>query len=98
MWYNKVIGKSEVGDAKGFMNDLIKNIDKLHTTKMGAERIIRYLSLATDPVIWCKNKIIDPGATIYRKGKNWYANSEDCIITVNAHNFCIITAHKAARR
>lgn len=56
------------------MNDLIANIDKLHTTELGAERIKRNLSLTcADPVAWCKEKIIDPRATIERKGKNWYA-------------------------
>ena len=32
--------------------------------------------------------------SITRKGKNWYITVEGCIITVNAHSFTIITAHK----
>lgn len=80
---------------KPYMNDLTANIDKLHTTKMGAERIKRNLSLTcADPVAWCKEKISDPLAVIDRKGKNWYAVIDGCVITVNAYNFCIITAHK----
>ncbi|MCK9170106.1 MAG: DUF3781 domain-containing protein [Treponema sp.] len=31
---------------------------------------------------------------ITRKGKNWYAEINDCIITVNAYSCSIITAHK----
>ncbi len=77
------------------MNDLIKNIDKLHTTEMGVERIKRNLSLETDDVVaWCKEKILNEYAIIERLGKNWYATVGNCKITVNAHSYTIITAHK----
>lgn len=76
------------------MNELIENIDMLHTTKMGEERIKGNLHLTvSDPVEWCKDKILNPCAAIERRGKNWYASIDGIIITVNAHNFCIITAH-----
>jgi hypothetical protein len=29
-----------------------------------------------------------------RRGKNWYVSAENCVITVNAHSYTIITAHK----
>lgn len=77
------------------MNELITNINKLHTTVLGAERITRNLSIITDDVVeWCKGKIIDPRTSIERKGKNWYARTEECIITVNAYSYTIITAHR----
>lgn len=77
------------------MNDLIENIDKLHTTEMGAKRIKRNLAIETDDVVeWCRIKILDEGTHIERKGKNWYAYIDNCIITVNAHSYTIITAHK----
>ena len=77
------------------MNDLIKNIDKLHTTEMGIERIKKNLSIEVDDVVqWCKLKILDDSTSIERKGKNWYATINNCIITVNAHSYTIITAHK----
>lgn len=77
------------------MNDLILNIDKLHTTEMGVERIRRNLSLDVDDVVqWCKKIILDCNTVIERKGKNWYAKAKGCIITVNAHSYTIITAHK----
>ena len=76
------------------MNDLIKNIDKLHTTEMGVERIKRNLSIETDDVVeWCKEKILNKDAIIERLGKNWYAAVDNCKITVNAHSYTIITAH-----
>ena len=76
------------------MNDLIKNIERLHTTEMGVERIKRNLRLETDDVVaWCKAKILDPAAHIERTGKNWYITTDHCRITVNAHSFTIITAH-----
>ena len=77
------------------MNDLIQNIYKLHTTAMGVERVKRNLSLeAVDVVEWCRLKILDAAAVIERKGKNWYVQIEHCQITVNAHSYTIITAHR----
>ena len=77
------------------MNPLIENIDKLHTTEMGAERIKRNLRLETDDVVpWCKARILDKEAQIERLGKNWYITIDDCKITVNAYSYTIITAHK----
>ena len=77
------------------MNSLLENIDKLHTTEMGTERIKRNLQIETaDAVQWCKARIMDKDTKIERIGKNWYAVADDCIITVNAHSYTIITAHK----
>lgn len=79
-------------------NELIVNIDKLHTTDLGTVRIRRNLALRADDVVeWCKEKIQDPGAAITRKGKNWYVEVDGCIITVNAYSYTIITAHKKQR-
>ncbi len=77
------------------MNGLIENIDKLHTTEMGAERIKRNLHIETSDVVqWCKVRILGKDTKIERIGKNWYAAAGDCEITVNAHSYTIITAHK----
>ena len=74
---------------------LISNIDKIHTTAMGIDRIKRNLNLDTnDVVLWCKNKIKNFNCSIIRKGKNWYATVDDCVITINVYNYTIITAHK----
>lgn len=74
---------------------LVVNLDKLHTTKLGAERIKRNLSLGGDDVVLvCKKMIQYPNAIITRRGKNWYINIDDCEITINAYSFTIITAHK----
>lgn len=77
------------------MNSLLENIEKLHTTEMGIERIKRNLQIETDDVVqWCKEQILDKNAAIERIGKNWYATINHCKITVNAHSYTIITAHK----
>lgn len=77
------------------MNSLIENIDKLHTTEMGEERIKRNLQIENDNVVqWCRMRILDRAALIERVGKNWYAVVGDCKITVNANSYTIITAHK----
>ncbi len=89
-----------VGNNKCKMNaenELQKNLDKLHTTELGVERIKRNLSLdegINDVVSWCKTKISSADAMITRNGKNWYVNVDHCIITVNAYSYTIITAHK----
>lgn len=78
-------------------NELLKNLDKLHTTELGIVRIKRNLSLSTDDVTaWCRDRINSADASIIRKGKNWYVTVDGCIITVNAHSYTIITAHKDA--
>lgn len=80
------------------MNELIKNINMLHTTEMGIERIKRNLSIEVDDVVqWCRKKILNECTTIERRGKNWYAYIDDYIITVNAYSYTIITAHKSKR-
>ena len=76
-------------------NELLNNLDKLHTTELGLERIKKNLFLDTDNVVeWCKDKIHSANAVITRNGKNWYVHVENCIITVNAYSYTIITAHK----
>lgn len=77
------------------MNDLQKNIDQLHTTALGIERIKRNLSIEVDDVVqWCKTKILDKRAGIERRGKNWYVYIDRNQITVNAISYTIITAHQ----
>lgn len=76
-------------------NELLKNLNKLHTTELGVERIKRNLSLNIDDVVnWCKTKTNSVNAVITRSGKNWYVNVDNCIITINAFSYTIITAHK----
>ena len=75
-------------------DELIKNIDKLHTTEMGINRISRNLGINGDVVEYCKEKILKKESIAERKGKNYYVNIDDCIITVNASSYTIITAHK----
>lgn len=77
------------------MNELVKNIDRLHTTELGAVRIIKNLSLKTDDVVeYCKKIILDRDAVITITGKNWYIVTNGCRITVNVNSYTIITAHK----
>jgi len=75
-------------------NDLIIHIDQLHTTELGVKRIQRNLHLQNvDVVEFCRGMILREDATIVRNGKNWYISIDDCVITVNAHSYTIITAH-----
>ena len=77
------------------MNSLINNLDKIHTTKMGYERIKNNLKLNDiDIITYCKNIILNNNCLITRKGKNWYCKTNNIIITINASSYTIITAHK----
>lgn len=73
---------------------LLENIDRIHTTKLGIERIKNNLKLNTNNVVeYCKNKIQEKNTTITQKGKNYYCEIDNIIITINKHNYTIITAH-----
>ena len=73
---------------------LLSNIDKVHTTEMGIDRIKRNLELDTNDVVeYCKNKILDKDCNIYKQGKNWYCEIDDIKITINSYNYTIITTH-----
>ena len=86
------------------MKELV--IDRIHTTKMGIDRIRQNLGLkdklvhgryiqqdAKEVMEYCKKQI--QKATVERKGKNWYATTP-CgeVYTVNVYSHTIITAHK----
>ena len=73
---------------------LLMNIDKIHTTEMGIDRIKKNLKLNINNVVdYCKNKILDKNCIIYKQGKNWYCEIDDIKITINANSYTIITAH-----
>lgn len=73
---------------------LIENIDKIHTTQMGIDRIKRNLSADTaDVVSYCKDLIMNRNCRIYRQGKNWYCEIDNIRLTVNSYSYTIITAH-----
>lgn len=83
-------GKERMEDKK----ILLDNIDKIHTTEMGIDRIKRNLKIDTaDVVEYCKNKVLDKNCNIYKQGKNWYCEVENIKITINSYSYTIITAH-----
>lgn len=74
---------------------LISNLNQIHTTPMGVDRIRKNLKLDStiDVVEYCKSKITDKSCNIYKQGKNWYCEIENIRITVNSYSYTIITAH-----
>lgn len=73
---------------------LLFNIDKIHTTEMGVDRIKKNLKLdKIDVVDYCKSKIINKDSIIYKQGKNWYCEIDNIKITINSYSYTIITAH-----
>ena len=74
---------------------LLNNINKVHITEMGIDRIKKNLKLDNDDVVeYCKNKVLDKNCNIYKQGKNWYCEIDNIKITINSYSYTIITAHK----
>lgn len=74
---------------------LLDNLEKIHTTILGVDRIKKNLDLKGDDVVtWCKTALRDRRCVIHRMGKNWYADVDSWRITINAHSYTIITAHR----
>lgn len=75
--------------------NLLKNQNQIHTTPMGVQRISRNLNLAnTNVVTYCIDKIKQDNCLVYIKGKNYYCEVDDIVITINQYSYTIITAHK----
>lgn len=73
---------------------LLSNIDKIHTTEMGVDRIKKNLKLDNDDVVlYCIDKLRNKKCNIYKKGKNWYCKLDNIRITINSYSYTIITAH-----
>lgn len=79
------------------MNDretVLMNIEKIHTTEMGVERIKKNLKLKSDDVVgYCISKILDENCIIYKQGKNFYCEIENIKMTIHSKSYTIITAH-----
>ena len=78
------------------MNAFLNNIDKVHTTELGIERIRKNLKLdnsINDVVEYLKEKILDKKCLITKRGKNYYCEIDNILITVNVKSLTIITAH-----
>ena len=51
-------------------NLLIENINRLHITDKGTDRIRKNLELGNiDVVAWCRKKILDANSVIEKRGK-----------------------------
>ena len=77
------------------MNELLLNLNRLHTTPLGIERIKRNLKIDNDDIVlYLKNIIKDKNSLIIKQGKNYYVKNNEIIITINSYSYTIITAHK----
>ena len=74
--------------------ELLKHIDRIHTTSLGEMRITRNLKIQVDDVVlYLKSKILDSHCIVFKKGKNYYCEIDGIRITINSSNYCVITAH-----
>lgn len=72
---------------------LLSNINKIHTTKMGVDRIKKNLNIDSDVIEYCKKIISDKNSIIYKNGKNWYCELDNIKLTINSSSYTIITAN-----
>ena len=78
---------------------LLQNLEKLHTTPLGMQRIKGNLELKTDHVMdHIKKQIQSPSCSIRCLGKNYYAEIETVCYTINASSYTVITAHKLTHK
>lgn len=76
-------------------NNLLDNINKLHTRELGHQRIQNNIKLEYDDVIeYCKEVLLNKKCIINLKGKNWYVLHTYIMITINAYSFTMINEHK----
>ena len=69
------------------------NLNRLHTTPLGEERIRKNLKIdCADVVDFCRKIIADKNCNIHKNGKNWYCEADGVVITVNSFSYTIITA------
>lgn len=74
--------------------DLLSNIDKIHTTELGKKRISKNLNIKDNQSIkYCIDIIKNKNTIIYKQGKNYYCENNNIRITINSYNYSIITAH-----
>jgi hypothetical protein len=83
-----------INNLKYSMNDLLDNINKIHTTTLGIIRIEKNLGLKANNVVeWCKKKTKNADKII-KNGKNWYVYTGDSVLTINSKSYTIITEKK----
>ncbi len=74
--------------------ELMKNIEQIHTTELGIQRIKRNLELNCEDVVdYCINILKDENSRVIKSGKNYYLTLGDEEVTINSSSFTIITAH-----
>lgn len=74
---------------------LLDNINNIHTTKMGFDRIKKNLELKNINIVeYCENKILDKNCNTSKSRKNFCCIVDNIIITINYNSYNIITAHK----
>lgn len=93
-FYTKTIKKVIKYMINNSQTKLISNINKIHTTELGVERIKKNLNTDNNDIIkYLKKLILDEKCLIYKKGKNYYCEINSIRITINSYSYCIITAH-----
>ncbi len=72
------------------------DIQRIHTTPGGAQRIMRNLNLGQKDVVqWCRDVTQRaPTNAIVRRGKNYYVYGNGFVLTIHATSHTVITAHK----
>lgn len=73
--------------------DLIENLDKIHTTKLGIERVRKNLKIDDIDIIkFIVEKINLENSEVRKQGKNYYVYVDNYVFTINSSSYTVITA------
>lgn len=75
---------------------LYENRNLIHTTPLGLIRIQNNLNISINPIDYFLSHFTSL-SQVYKNHKNWYVIINDAVFTINASNYCIITAHQKKR-
>lgn len=82
-----------IGEGIITKNQLLHDLDRLHATPMSEARIRLNMKPDKDVVIWAKEIINNDLSRVTRRGKNYYVQLNNAVLTINAHSLTLITAH-----
>ena len=95
--YISILAKTDALIERNYNIFLIQNIENIHTTKLGYERIRRSISESDDEILYQIKKIILEKCYVIKKGKNLYVYNDEYVICINHNTLNIITCKKVKK-
>lgn len=72
----------------------INNLDKIHTTTIEINIIIKNLKLDDFDIInFCKKLLKEKNCKMSKHSNNWYCKTNNTILTINSNSYSMIQVH-----